>query len=341
MTGAVTLTLIEAKTLVVRALVQAGASEANAAPTAAALVAAEADGQKGHGLSRVPTYVGQLCAGKVDGNATPTCERTAKAALRIDAAHGFAFPAIDLTLRELAPLVRETGVAAAAITRSHHFGQAGAHVERLADQGLIGLAFSNSPHAMAFYGGARSRLGTNPIAFACPLPGHPPLVIDMALSESARGKVMAAKQAGEPIPEGWAVDSGGRPTTDPGAALKGSMLAIGGAKGSALALMVEILAAGLTASAFGWEASSFLDAEGGPPGIGHLILAIDPIAFAGDRFLARMATLLTAMDEDAKASPGGPRLPGARRLAARSKAAEEGLTVPARLHAEIAALTGD
>ena len=336
MSGPETLSTEAARTLVAGALAKAGASEVSAASTAAALVAAEADGQKGHGLSRVPSYVGQLKAHKVDGAAVPTCQKTAKAALRIDAAHGFAYPAIDLALGELIPLVRETGIAAAAVTRSHHFGQAGAHVERLADKGLIGLAFSNSPHAMAFYGGARPRLGTNPIAFACPLPEQAPLVIDLALSEAARGKIMAAKQAGEAIPAGWAVDAEGKPTTDPDAALKGSMLAIGGAKGSALALMVEILAAGLTASAFGWEASSFLDNEGSPPGIGHLLLALDARAFAGDGFLPRMTALLAAMEEDA-----GPRLPGARRLAARAKAAKEGLSIAPALLADIRALAGD
>ncbi len=330
-----TLAIGDAKALVAKALGRAGACKIAAASTASALVAAEADGQKGHGLSRVPSYVGQLKANKVDGGAVPTSERTARAALRVDAAHGFAYPAVDLALNELAALAPETGIAAAAITRSHHFGQAGAHVERLAQQGLIGLAFSNSPHAMAFYGGARPRLGTNPIAFACPLPEGAPLVIDLALSEAARGKIMAAKQAGEAIPPGWAVDAEGQPTTDPDAALKGSMLAIGGAKGSALALMVEILAAGLTASAFGWEASSFLDNEGGPPAVGHLLIAIDPKAFAGEGFLPRMGAILAAMEEDA-----GPRLPGARRLAARAKAEQEGLRIPPALLAEIRSLAG-
>lgn len=330
------LTIKEARALVARALERAGASETAAASTAAALVAAEADGQKGHGLSRVPSYVGQLNAKKVNGAAVPAIERTARAALRIDAAHGFAYPAVDLAVEEIAALAPETGIAAAAVARSHHFGQAGAHVERLAERGLIGLAFSNSPHAMAFFGGARPRLGTNPIAFACPLPEGAPLVIDLALSEAARGKIMAAKQAGETIPEGWAVDARGEPTTDPDAALKGSMLAIGGAKGSALALMVEILAAGLTASAFGWEASSFLDTEGGPPGIGHLLIAIDPKAFAGEGFLPRMAVLLAAMEEDA-----GPRLPGLRRLAARAKAQAEGLSIAPALLADIRALAGE
>ena len=155
----------------------------------------------------------------------------------------------------------------------------------------------------------------------------------IALSVAARGKIVAAQKAGKPIPEGWAVDAAGRPTTDPTAALAGTLSPIGGAKGGALALMVEILGAALTAGAFGWEASSFFDAEGKAPDMGHLIVAIDPGPASGGAFFARMSTLLAAMDEEA-----GVRLPGSRRLAARNRACAEGIEIPAALHAEILAL---
>src|SRR5690606_2376488 len=130
---------------------------------------------------------------------------------------------------------------------------------------LVALMVGNSPKAMAFWGGRKPMIGTNPIAFAAPMPDMPPLVIDLALSQVARGRIVSAKDAGKSIPEGWAVDSEGNPTTDPAAALAGSLLPVGGAKGAALALMVEILAAALTGSSFGFEASSLFEGEGPAP----------------------------------------------------------------------------
>ena len=177
----------------------------------------------------MPSYSEQAKVGKVDGFAKPSLARSG-ASLRVDAGTGFAHPAIEMALAELVPLTRELGTASAGIYASHHCGQAGAHVEKLAKAGLIAFAFSNTPSAMAFHGGKRTRLGTNPLAFAAPLPGRAPLVIDMALSMVARGRIITARERGEPIPAGWAVDKNGSPTTDPEAALSGTLLPIGGPK---------------------------------------------------------------------------------------------------------------
>ncbi|HYC03982.1 MAG TPA: Ldh family oxidoreductase [Azospirillaceae bacterium] len=333
MSGPVRLGLEEAERLAFDALAASRTAPDNALATARALVAAEADGQKGHGLSRVPSYAAQARVGKVDGFAKPAVDRVAPSVLRIDAAHGFAYPALDLAIDRLSALAPEQGIAMASLHRSHHFGQAGRTVERLAERGLVALIFGNSPKAMAFWGGRAPMMGTNPIAFACPVPDAPPLVVDMALSEVARGRIMAADKAGETIPEGWALDPQGNPTTDPKAALKGSMLPIGGAKGSALALMVEVLAVALTGGNYGWEATSLLDAEGGPPGLGHTILAIDPGPASGGAYPSRMAELARAVALDA-----GTRFPGTRRLENRARAAKEGVTLPPALHAEIRAI---
>jgi (2R)-3-sulfolactate dehydrogenase (NADP+) len=327
------ITLADATALAAAALAACGASTASAEATARALVAAEADGQAAHGLARVPAYAAQVRSGKVKGDAVPVATRAAPGVLRVDAGLGLAYPAIDLALGELVPLARAQGIAAAALHHSHHFGQVGAHAERLADAGLVALVFGNTPKAMAFHGGKRAMLGTNPLAFAAPLAGGAPLVVDLALSVAARGKIVAAQKAGKPIPEGWAVDRDGQPTTDPTAALGGTLSPIGGAKGGALALMVEILGAALTAGAFGWEASSFFDAEGAPPDMGHLFIAIDPGPTSGGAFASRMATLAAAMAEEPEV-----RLPGSRRLAARERARTEGLVVPPALLAEIRAL---
>jgi (2R)-3-sulfolactate dehydrogenase (NADP+) len=325
----------ELENIIVRALVNSRTSDVNARSVAAALVQAEIDGQKGHGVSRVQSYAAHARAGKVDGHAIPQARQTRAASLQIDAANGFAYPAIDLAVARLPSLAASSGVAAAAITRSHHFGVAGRTVERFASQGLVALAVSNSPHAMAAWGGRRSLLGTNPIAFAAPQHNRAALVIDMALSEVARGKIVSAAQKGEPIPAGWALDATGRPTTDARAALAGTLLPASGGKGAALALMVEILAVALSGANFAFEASSFFDDQGPPPGIGHVLVAIDPTAFAGaDRFGDRLSTLVAAIEGD------GARLPGSRRLALREAAARHGVKVETALLEQIEALAG-
>lgn len=301
-------------------------SAPNARRVAEALVLAEADGLKGHGLSRLDSYAAQAASGKVDGFAVPSVDRRASAALSVDAANGFAYPAIDLAIDGLAGLAPVTGVAAAGIRRSHHCGAAGHHVERLAQKGLVALLFANTPEAIAPWGGSKAVFGTNPIAFATPVAGELPMVVDLSLSKVARGNIMKAKQEGQPIPEGWALGPDGAPTTDAETALKGTMVAMGDAKGAALALVVEILSAGLTGANFATEATSFFDAEGAPPGTGQLILAFDPRAFGGDGFASRMAALAEMIE-----AQDGARLPGRRRIANREKARQEGLVLPAAM----------
>jgi (2R)-3-sulfolactate dehydrogenase (NADP+) len=295
-------------------------------------VLAEADGLKGHGLSRVPMYAAQAKIGKVDGNAIPTLSRAKPALIAVDAAHGFAYPAIELAESALPGIARSEGVAAASIHRSHHCGAAGHPVERLAEAGLVALMFVNTPSAIAPWGGSTAVFGTNPVAFACPLPGRPPLVIDISLSKVARGNIMTAKQRGETIPEGWALDADGRPTTDPDAALAGTMVPMGEAKGTALALMVELLAAGLTGANFAAEASSYLDDKGTPPGTGQLIVAFHAAAFSSNA-VVRFGVLAQSIE-----AQQGARLPGARRLAARKKAQADGLTISDALMKEIEAI---
>ncbi len=316
------LSIEQAEARLTELFAEAGASSANAASVAWALVMAEADGLKGHGLSRVPTYLAMLKAGKIDGRAVPIESRPKPGVLAIDACHGFAYPAIDLAVIELPDLARAQGVIACPIRRSSHCGAAGLHVERLAEQGLVAMLFANTPGAIAPWGGSKPVFGTNPIAFAAPLAGREPVVIDMALSKVARGPIVAARQRGEAIPEGWALDVHGKPTTDAAAALAGTMVPLGDAKGATLAMMVEILAAALVGAHFGFQASSFIDAVGGPPDTGQLILAIDPHAMGGNWFDERMRLLAHAIE-----AQEGTRLPGVRRLGLRAKARAEGIEV--------------
>lgn len=326
------LSIAEAQTLVSAALERAGALPETATSVARALVGAEADGLKGHGLTRVPMYAAQLKTGKVDGKARPSLARPRPGALLVDAAHGFAYPALALAVAELPAAAGANGIAAAAIRRSHHCGAAGQPVEALAEKGLIALMMANAPAAMAPWGAKRPLFGTDPIAFACPLEGRAPIVIDMSLSKVARGNILAAKRRGESIPGDWAFDSEGRPTTDPDAALAGFMAPMGEAKGLALALMVELLAAGLTGASYAHEMTSFLDDVGGPPDAGQFILAIDPGAFSATS-LDRFAVFAEAIEAE-----DGARLPGTRRLAARARAGAEGIEVGDALVEEIKAI---
>jgi (2R)-3-sulfolactate dehydrogenase (NADP+) len=330
-----TISITSATDLLVAALVNNRTSRENARSVADALVAAEADGIKGHGLSRLPSYAAQAQSGKVDGLATPVLGMPAPSVLAIDAARGFAFPAIDQAIAALPDVARRQGVAVAAIRRSHHCGAAGQHVERLARAGLVSLFFANTPQGIAPWGGRRGLFGTNPIAFAAPLPGRDPVIVDLSLSKVPRGSILVAKQKGERIPEGWALDTEGRPTTDPDAAIKGTMVPLGDAKGTALAFMVEMLAAGLTGANFAYEATSFFEAEGPAPETGQLIIAFAPERLGGADAVHHLAALA-----DAVAAEPGARLPGARRLAQRRAAAEHGLEVPQALMEEIEALAG-
>ena len=325
----------EAWDLAFKALTNNQTSDENAKEVADALINAEFDGQAGHGLSRIPSYVEQVLSGKVAGNVSPSLLSSKGSVIRVDANNGFAFPAISLALSEITKTCKSFGIAAASISRSHHFGQAGRHVERLAEDGLIGLMFGNTPKAIPPWGGTKPLFGTNPIAFASPRETAAPLVIDMSLSKVARGKVMVANQLNEKIPEGWAIDKEGRPTTDAKKALEGAMLPIGDAKGSALALMVEVLAAGLTGSNFGFEASSFLNAEGDSPGVGQLIIAIDPSFFSGESFAERTETLVGAILEQPST-----RLPGDKRIEKRKvREMSQTITISKDLYEKIELLT--
>lgn len=316
------LSLKELNNLIVKALVAHNTAEINAVSVARVLVAAEADGLRGHGLSRVVSYAAQALSGKVNGHAQPILDWESGAALRINAAGGFAYPALAMAVERLSRLATEQCIAIAAVSNSHHCGVAGYHVEQLAKRGLIGLLFSNTPMAIAPWGGNRALFGTNPIAFAAPRKGKDPIVIDLSLSKVARGKIQVAAQNRESIPEGWALDAKGDPTTDAKAAMAGTMLPMADAKGATLVLMVEILAAALTASHFGFEASSFFEADGPPPGIGQTLIAIAPGPLSNHAFTQRLELLIETMLQQK-----GTRLPGARRFQLRRAAHQQGVEV--------------
>lgn len=326
------LTLSELHDLAASVLVASKTSPENAAAVARALVKADADGIPSHGVSRLPAYADQAKAGKVDGFANPDVTTPKSASIRVDAKSGFAYPAIEAGISAALETIKETGMVGLAIGNSHHAGVAGHHVEPFAEEGYLALGFTNSPAAIAPWGGSRPIYGTNPIAFACPLNGKPPIVADLSTSKVARGKIKLAADKGEPIPEGWAVDADGKTTTDAKAAMSGSLLPMGDAKGAALVMMVEILTATLTGSNHGFEASSFFDDKGPAPHIGQFFIVIDPEGFSGGVFGERMEVLAEAI-----LSQEGTRMPGDRRFKIRETSATDGVDIPDDLIADLRA----
>ena len=312
----------EAEQLVKEVFLKNGVKEDVAASVSTALVAAEAEGQVGHGFSRVKDYIAQVKSKKINVDAKVKIEHPKPTSISIDADYGFAYPALDQAISEGALIAKEYGSAIVSIFNSHHCGALSVQVEKIANQGLIGVMMANTPKAIAPWGGKDPFFGTNPIAFAVPRITIDPLVIDLSLSKVARGKIMHAKKVNTKIPEGWALDSSGKPTTDPDQALKGSMLPIGEAKGSALALMVEILAATFSGGRPSNEATSFLDPEGDPPGVGQFLMFIDPGKDNGS-FYNRLEKLLINIEEI-----DGVRLPGNRRKNDIQKSRDLGLLVP-------------
>ncbi|MDR2055847.1 MAG: Ldh family oxidoreductase [Desulfovibrio sp.] len=294
-----------------------------------ALLLAELDGIPSHGLSRLPFYADQALSGKIQADATPVVTNPRPAVVLADAGDGFSFPAIQAGLEAAFARAEVEGICSLAVRRSHHCGVLGHFVERIAEKGFVGLACANTPAAMAPWGGNKGVFGTNPLAFACPRAQGDPVVMDLSLSVAARGKIMLAKQRGEKIPPGWALDAQGRETTEPEAALLGTMQPLGGAKGAALALMVELLAATLSGANHASEASSFFEAQGHPPGVGQFFLLIDPRAF-NDEFLKRVEALCADILDQ-----GNTRLPGARRQEQRRKRSREGISLPETLLADL------
>lgn len=330
----------ELTALATRALERAGASTAMAGATAQALVAADAQGLASHGVVRLPQYAAHVRNGRVDGNAVAKVARAKGGAVLVDAADGFAFPACAMAVTEAIARAREHGVAFAGVTNSHHFGAAAHHIGPIAAAGMVGLALGNSPAAMPAWGaqgpGKHAIFGTNPIAATFPRRGAPPLVIDLSLSEVARGKLMVAAREGKPIPPGWALDRDGNPTTDPKAGLEGIMLPAGGVKGAMLALVIELLCCALTGAHMGFEADTMFSETGNRPRIGQAFVAIDPGALAGsDVFHERIETLVAVMLRDP-----GVRLPGARRHSLAERAAREGVEIPQALLDQIRQLAG-
>jgi delta1-piperideine-2-carboxylate reductase len=306
------------------ALVRNGMSRTNAEIVAHSIAASDRDGSPSRGVIRLPDYISSLRGGWVDGRASPRICDGGPGVVNVDACNGFAQVAVEAGRSALATKATDVGIAMLAIRDSHHYTALYLDIEPLAEQGLIAFAFVNSRSHIVPSGGVTKLFGTNPMAFACPRLGAPPLMWDQASSVMSRGDVLFAARNGRQLPPGAGLDAAGTPTTDPVAVLEGgALLPFGGHKGSLIAMTVELLAAAVTGGRFGFE-----DQSHGFPGArtsnaGELIVAIDPRRSAGARFGERVEEFLLRIAENGQA-----RLPGDRRIAARARALSAGAEVP-------------
>ena len=304
----------------------AGLTPEQAGPVAEVIVAGERDNCKSHGVYRIDGCLRTLAAGKVSGTAQPQLADDGTAVIRVDADGGYSPAAFALGAPVLAERAKKLGVAALVINNCTHFSALWPEIEVLTDHGLAAMAMCPSYASVAPSGGTTPLLGTNPFAFGWPRPHQPPYVFDFATSVVARGEIELHRQAGKPLPEGWAIDSEGRPTTDPEAALAGAMLPFGGHKGSAISTMIELLAGAMIGDLTSDKALEYLGTTAILPHHGELILAFSPERFSAGRPgnpFDRAEAFLDAI------AGQGARLPSQRRFAAREKTAREGMTLTA------------
>jgi len=311
-----------------------GCDDENATAIADTITAAERDGATSHGLFRLPGYVAALKSGKVNGAARPTMRALSPGVLQMNGDGGFAPFAHQQSRDAFSECTRSQGIAALAIINTYHFSALWAEVEPLAAQGLCVFAFTAFKPAVAPAGGSKPLFGTNPMAFGWPRPEGLPVVFDQASAAMAKGEVMIAARDGHELPLGVGVDEDGNPTTDPDAILKGSLLPFGGHKGSCIAMMVELLVAGLIGEAFSFEAAQYDNNDGGPPQGGELMIAMDPGRFGdADGWAQHAEALFQQMMVQE-----GVRLPADRRYGNRQRTVRDGITIPESLHATIMGL---
>ncbi|HYC44124.1 MAG TPA: Ldh family oxidoreductase [Burkholderiales bacterium] len=318
------------------ALARAGCDEENAAAVAAVMAASDRDGCASHGLFRLAGYLASLKSGKVNGRARPTLKRLAPGVVQIDGHGGFAPLAMAKAREALEPVVREQGIAAAALVNVHHFSALWLDVEPLVEKGLAAMCFTAYMPAVAPYGGRKPFFGTNPMAFGWPREDGGTMIFDQASAAMARGEIMIAARDGHALPPGVGVNADGQPTTDPAAVLKGAQLPFGGYKGSAIALMVELLAGGLIGQPFSVEAGTQDNKDGGPPRGGVFLLAMDPAKFGDpEGWLAHCESFF-----ERYMALGDVRLPGDRRAKNRARIDREGTELPVKLWEDALAAAG-
>lgn len=322
------LSIEQAQKLCESAILSQGASLEAAHSLAVSIVAAEADGQLAVGFAHSLDYLEALAAGRIDGKAEPTLTRPAPAVILSDCGGGIPHLGFDRAFADLVSTARSFGLSLFVQKNAFTCGALGFFAGRLAAEGLLAFAATNGPAMVAPQGVTKPVYGTNPLAFAAPQASGPPLLIDQSSSATAFVNIRAAADAGRPIPPGWAIDAEGKPTTDANAAVKGALLAFGGSRGANIALMVEVLAAGLPGANWSVDAPAF-DSGAEGPGTGLFVLAIDP-GLIDPAFPERLAAQAARLGDDY-----GVHIPGPAKAAAREKAGVNGVVLPAALYRRI------
>lgn len=327
----VRLSLADARTLAHDVLKANGCADHVAEVLADVIVSCERDGPASHGFFGIDNYMFGLRRGHANGRSEPTAERVAASVIRVDGDNGYAQVATRRFRDDLIAAAREAGIATLAVRNAHHVSALRYDLEPLSEAGLIAFTGVVSRPHMTPHGGHRKIFGTDPIAFACPRPDGPPIVWDMATSAVSLMEIHVAAGRGEAIPPDAAVDRHGRMTTDSQAAVDGGMLLpMAGHKGSAIALMVEILAAGVTGGRFAFEDADPEVAGFAGANRGQMIIAIDPVVMHGPGFTARIADLMAAY-----ADGTSERVPGDGRLARRARVNRDGIELRADLLAKV------
>ncbi|HEY5843299.1 MAG TPA: Ldh family oxidoreductase [Mycobacterium sp.] len=289
----------------------AGLPDDDADVVAASLVAADLRGVASHGVARLGQYLARIEHGVMVADPDIRIVNDMPAAALLDAGNGFGQLAATRAMGIAIEKARVTGIGAVSVANSNHFGIAGLYAQQAAAAGLIGIVMTNASPAMAPFNTSERMLGTNPLAIGIPAGAHPAIVLDMSSSLVARGKIRGAHRRGETeIPEGWAYDQGGRPTTDSAAALDGLLAPIGGAKGAGLSLMIDLLSGVLSGSGAGGAVTNITDISR-PSRTGHLMIALDPAAFIGrDIFERETAEIVDRIHSLPAADGGRVYLPG-------------------------------
>ncbi|KAK3331870.1 Malate/L-lactate dehydrogenase [Cercophora scortea] len=269
----------DAHEFVVALLEASGVDRKNAEIVARGLVQADLRGVESHGVNRIPSYLARVRNGVLDPRAEPTLTEVTPVVAQVDGHNGFGFPAAHLGMEKAISMARTFGIGMVSVKHSNHFGMSAWIVRQAVEAGMMSLVFTNSSPALPVWGGKTQLMGVSPIA--CGAPGgnnSKPFILDMAPSVAARGKIHKALRRGEKIPTDWALDSEGRPTDDPEQALKGVMLPMGGPKGSALAIMMDVFSGVLSGSAFAGGVTGPYDMSK-PGDVGHFFVTIKPDLF--------------------------------------------------------------
>jgi LDH2 family malate/lactate/ureidoglycolate dehydrogenase len=316
------------RAIIAHVLSRLGASERESSIQADVLTEADLRGHHSHGLQRLPVLAARIKNRLIQVNVEPEYAWTADSVLSVDGKDGLGPFVAESALQRAKAVVGQRGIVAVAIRNSSHIGMIGYYCERRAREGLVCIAMTESEALVHPHGGKKALVGTNPIAIGIPSSGAP-FVFDMATSTSAIGKIYASKHRGEPIPLGWAIDSEGTPTTDPDAALKGSLTPAAGPKGYGLGISIGILAGLLPGGEIGRLVLGTLDTESRCTK-GDLFLLLNPAAFAGGPTLAgRVASYLDELRHSPRQRDAQPVIvPGDRARELRDERMRDGIPLP-------------